>query len=380
MSGPLSGYRIVEIAGIGPGPFCGMMLADMGADVVRVDRSGAVADVSTNSPEVLNRSRKSIGVNLKHPDGVEVVMKLVETADGLIEGFRPGVAERLGIGPEACWERNPGLVYGRMTGWGQDGPLSHTAGHDIDYIAVSGVLGAIGREGERPVPPLNLVGDFGGGGMFLAFGMVCGLLEAQESGIGQVIDAAMTDGSAVLSTFIYGLAASGMWHMDKKGVNLLDGGAPWYDTYETSDGKYMAVGAIEPQFYAALLGGLEMPVCDLPDQHEPRNWSQMRSLFTERFASKTQDEWRTIFEGTDACVAPVLDLDEAREHPHNVARSTFIDVEGIVQPAPAPRFSRTPAANPGPAPRPGTHTEELLAELGIGRVRVAELRASGAIA
>lgn len=380
MAGPLSGTQIVELAGIGPGPFCAMMLADMGAEVIRVDRPDQVGSGNWNSHDVLNRGRRTIAVNLKHPDGVEVVMKLIEAADGLIEGFRPGVAERLGLGPDSCWERNPGLVYGRMTGWGQNGPLSQTAGHDIDYIAVSGVLGAIGREGERPVPPLNLVGDFGGGGLLLAFGMVCGLLEARESGLGQVVDAAMTDGSSILSTFVYGLAAAGLWDLDSKGTNLLDSGAPWYDTYTTADGLYMAVGAIEPQFYAALLKGLGFAETDLPAQHDRTRWPDLRRAFSERFAEKTREGWVAVFEGTDACVAPVLRLGEAAEHPHNVARSTFVDIDGITQPAPAPRFSRTPSATPAPPAGPGTHTDLVLADMGLSGSAIKALRESGAIA
>ncbi len=380
MAGPLSGTQIVELAGIGPGPFCAMMLADMGAEVIRVDRPDQVGRANWNSHDVLNRGRRTIAVNLKHPDGVEVVMKLIEAADGLIEGFRPGVAERLGLGPDSCWERNPGLVYGRMTGWGQNGPLSQTAGHDIDYIAVSGVLGAIGREGERPVPPLNLVGDFGGGGLLLAFGMVCGLLEARESGLGQVVDAAMTDGSSILSTFVYGLAAAGLWDLDSKGTNLLDSGAPWYDTYTTADGLYMAVGAIEPQFYAALLKGLGFAETDLPAQHDRTRWPDLRRAFSERFAEKTREGWVAVFEGTDACVAPVLRLGEAAEHPHNVARSTFVDIDGITQPAPAPRFSRTPSATPAPPAGPGTHTDLVLADMGLSGSAIKALRESGAIA
>ena len=379
MPGPLAGYRIIELAGIGPGPFCGMMLADMGADVIRVDRAGAGGGVVAPTADVLNRGRRSIALDLKNPDGVEVVMELVETADGLIEGFRPGVTERLGLGPDACWERNPGLVYGRMTGWGQSGPLSDTAGHDIDYIAVSGVLGAIGREGERPVPPLNLVGDFGGGGMFLAFGMVCALLETKTSGRGQVIDAAMTEGSAVLAAFIHGLAASGLWQLDAKGVNMLDSGAPWYDTYETADGGYMAVGAIEPQFYAEFLTLLGIDTEALPAQHDRSRWPELRDAFAERFMVKPRADWEAIFEGSDACVAPALNLAEAVTYPHNVSRQTFVEIDGLVQPAPAPRFSRTPPPTPQPPTPPGSHTDEILGELGLQTAAIEALRMSGAI-
>ncbi len=380
MSGPLVGYRIVELAGIGPTPFCGMMLADMGAEVIVVDRVDGQTDIARLSQQVLNRGRRTIAIDLKDPEGAEILMKLVETADGLIEGFRPGVAERLGVGPDACWERNPGLVYGRMTGWGQVGPLSATAGHDIDYIAVSGVLGAIGRVGDRPVPPLNLIGDFGGGGLLLAFGVVCGLLESRESGLGQVIDAAMTDGSAVLSTMMHGMAAAGLWDLKKRGVNILDSGAPWYDTYETSDGEYMAVGAIEPEFYEAFIEGLGLTGSDLPEHHDRAAWPELGRIFTVRFRERSRAEWTTVFEGTDACVAPVLHLGEAAAHPHNVERGTFIEVGGIVQPAPAPRFGRTVADPPTMPPEFGADSDDLLGELGIDASTIAGLRASGVIA
>lgn len=380
MSGPLAGYRVLELAGIGPTPFCGMMLADMGAEVIVVDRVDAKADISRVAQHVLNRGRRSIAIDLKNPDGIELFMMLVETADGLIEGFRPGVAERLGVGPDACWERNPGLVYGRMTGWGQEGPLSATAGHDIDYIAVSGVLGAIGRVGDRPVPPLNLVGDFGGGGLLLAFGVVCGLLEARESGLGQVIDAAMTDGSAVLSTMMYGMAAAGLWDVNKKGVNILDTGAPWYDTYETSDGGYMAVGAIEPAFYGAFIDGLGLADVDLPGPQDRASWPALRGVFADRFRQRSRAEWTTVFEGTDACVAPVLALGEAATHHHNLERQTFIEVGGLVQPAPAPRFSRTSAAPPAVPPEFGADSDALLGELGIDEATIGGFRAAGVIA
>ena len=356
-----------------------MMLADMGAEVIVVDRVDAQADISRVSQRILNRGRRSIAIDLKNPDGIELFMKLVETADGLLEGFRPGVAERLGVGPDACWERNPGLVYGRMTGWGQEGPLHATAGHDIDYIAVSGVLGAIGRVGDRPVPPLNLIGDFGGGGLLLAFGVVCGLLESRESGLGQVIDAAMTDGSAVLSTMMHGMAAAGLWDLNEKGVNILDSGAPWYDTYETSDGGYMAVGAIEPAFYGAFIEGLGLADTDLPEPQDRDSWSALREVFADRFRQRSRAEWAAVFEGTDACVAPVLSLGEAATHHHNVARRTFIDVGGLVQPAPAPRFSRTEADPPALPPELGADSDALLAELGIDAATIAGFRSAGAI-
>lgn len=380
MSGPLVGYRIVELAGIGPTPFCGMMLADMGAEVIAVNRVDAKMDVARLSQQVLNRGRRAIAIDLKDPEGTEIVMKLVETADGLIEGFRPGVAERLGVGPEACWERNPGLVYGRMTGWGQVGPLSTTAGHDIDYIAISGVLGALGRAGDRPAPPLNLIGDFGGGGLLLAFGVVCGLLEARETGLGQVIDAAMTDGSAVLSTMMHGMAAAGLWDLNNKGVNILDSGAPWYDTYETSDGGYMAVGAIEPAFYEALLEGLGMVGSELPARQDRSAWPELGRIFAARFRERSRDEWTWVFDGTDACVVPVLNLGEAATHPHNVERGTFVEVGGVVQPAPAPRFSRTVPDLPSIPPAIGADSNVLLGELGIDETTIASLRVKGVIA
>ena len=322
--GPLTGIRIVEFAGIGPAPFCGMMLGDMGAEVIRISRPGSGEDRSN----VLNRSRTSVEIDLKLAEGVERAMGFIEGADALIEGFRPGVMERLGLGPDACAARNPRLVFGRMTGWGQTGPLANTAGHDINYIALTGALHAIGRSGENPPPPLNLIGDFGGGGMMLAFGVVCGILEARLSGRGQVVDAAMTDGAALLMAMMYGMKSAGKWS-NKRESNLLDGGSHFYDTYQCADGKWVAVGAIEPQFYALLLEKLGLKVADQ---------ASLKALFR----SRTRDEWCALLEGTDACVAPVLDLDEAPKHPHNVARGTFVEVDGVMQPAPAPRFSRTP--------------------------------------
>ena len=347
MSGPLKGVRIVEIAGIGPGPFAAMMLADAGADVVRVDRVAAAGAKGSKglSLDLMNRGRRSVAVDLKNPAGVEAVLQLVEHADALIEGFRPGVAERLGIGPEVCLERNPRLVYGRMTGWGQHGPLSHSAGHDIDYIALAGALHPIGRAGQAPVPPLNLVGDFGGGGLLLAYGMACALLETSRSGQGQVVDAAMVDGAAVLTTFIHGLRAMGMW-TDERGKNLLDTGAHFYDVYETSDGHHIAVGAIEPQFYAELIRLSGVDPESLPAQMDRTRWDEAREILAKVFRSKTRSQWCQIFEGTDACVAPVLSLSEAPEHPHNRARGSFVEVGGVTQPAPAPRFSRTPWGDP----------------------------------
>jgi alpha-methylacyl-CoA racemase len=379
--GPLAGITVVEIAGIGPGPFCAMMLADMGAEVIRVDRAENVAGGDPASPpaDLNNRGRRSIGVDLKNPDGVAVVLDLVERADALIEGFRPGVAERLGIGPEECLARNPKLVYGRMTGWGQDGPLAGAAGHDINYIALAGALDPIGRRGEAPVPPLNLVGDYGGGGMLLAFGVVCGVVEAQRSGQGQVVDAAMVDGAAVLMTMTHALRAMGIWN-DERGTNLLDTGAHFYNVYETADGEYVSIGSIEPQFYAELvrLTGLEGE--ELPWQHDRQQWPALKERLAAIFKTKTRDEWSALMEGTDVCFAPVLSIPEAIEHPHNVDRRTFIEVAGIRQPGPAPRFSRTAPEIASPPPHAGQHTDEILAAAGFDADRVAKLRDSGAIA
>ena len=361
--GPLHGVKVIEVGGIGPGPFCGMMLSDMGAQVVRVERKGQFM-LTEPRFDVLTRNRRSMEIDLRKPEGVSAVLRMVEKADALQEGFRPGVMEKLGLGPEVCLERNPRLVYGRMTGWGQKGPLARAAGHDINYISLSGALHTIGRKGERPVPPLNLVGDFGGGGMMLAFGMVCALFEAQKSGGGQVVDAAMIDGSAALMAIIYGLRASGLW-TDDRGSNLLDGAAHFYDTYETADGKYVSVGSIEPQFYALLLKHTGIDDPDYQNQLDQTNWPAFKERFTEIFKTKTRDEWCRIMEGTDICFAPVLSLDEAKDHAQNRTRNTFIEVEGVVQPAPAPRFSRTAPATPKPPPRVGEHTETVLADFGF---------------
>jgi alpha-methylacyl-CoA racemase len=382
MGGPLAGVKVIEIAGIGPGPFAAMLLADMGAEVLRIDRAQAVAGGNPDSPplDVLNRGRRSIGVDLKQADGVETVLRLVEQADAFIEGFRPGVAERLGIGPDDCLARNPRLIYGRMTGWGQDGPYAPTAGHDINYIALAGALDPIGREGEKPVPPLNLVGDFGGGGLVLAFGIACALVEAKTSGEGQVIDAAMVDGAAVLTTFIYGLRAMGFWQ-DGRGTNLLDTGAHFYDTYETSDGKFVSIGSIEPQFYAELLRLTELEKEELPNQMDRSQWSAMKERLTQLFKTKTRDEWSQILESSpDVCFAPVLSMGEVHEHPHNRARETFVEVGGVVQPAPAPRFSRTPGAISRPPSHAGQHTDEALGDWGFTADEIAKLRGAGAIA
>jgi alpha-methylacyl-CoA racemase len=368
--GPLQGVKIIEIAGIGPGPFCAMMLSDLGAEVIRVDRKSAMG--GGTKFDILSRGRKSIALDLKNPEAIETVLKLVEQADALIEGFRPGVMERLGLGPEVCLDRNPKLVFGRMTGWGQEGPLAHAAGHDINYISLSGVLHSIGRQGEPPVPPLNLVGDFGGGGMMLALGITAALLESKQSGKGQVVDAAMTDGSAALMGIIYGLKASGIW-TNEKGTNLLDGGAHFYDTYECSDGKYVSIGSIEPQFYALLLEktGIDDPA--FQNQMDKDAWPNLKAKLAAVLKTKTRDEWCAIMEGSDVCFAPILDLDEAPEHPHNKARGTFVDIDGVMQPGPAPRFSRTAPEVPSPPPKAGEHTEEVLAAWGFSDEEIAKL-------
>ncbi len=380
MSGPLEGVRIVELAGLGPAPFAGMMLADAGADIIRIDRSDRAAYPPLEGAHVdlMNRGRRSVAVDLKHPDGVALVLDLVAGADGLMEGFRPGVAERLGLGPEECLARNRKLVYGRMTGWGQDGPLARTAGHDIDYIALSGALGAIGRVGERPLPPLNLVGDFGGGGMLLAFGMLAAILSARTTGTGQVVDAAMVDGAAALMAMTYTLRSAGIW-LDERGTNMLDTGAHFYEVYECADGGYFGVGAIEPQFYAELMRLLGLGDEDLSTQMDRDTWPAMKERFAAIFATRTRDEWEAVFAGTDACAAPVLSPGEAPDHPHNQARGTFTEVAGVVQPAPAPRFVGTPGAIRRPPPHPGQFGDEALADWGLSDQRVADLRSSGAI-
>jgi alpha-methylacyl-CoA racemase len=377
--GPLDGVRVVEIASLAPAPFGCMILSDLGADVLRVERPESCQPGRPEPVDPLTRGRRSIGLNLKAPAGVELLLKLVTAADVLVEGFRPGVTERLGFGPDVCAQRNPGLIYARMTGWGQEGPLAQTAGHDIDYIAISGALHPIGRAGERPVPPLNLVGDFGGGGMLLAIGVLAALVERQRSGLGQVVDAAMVDGSALLTSFIYGLRARGGWR-DERGVNLLDGGAPFYDTYAAADGKFVAVGALEPQFYAALLAGLGLADADLPGQMDVSGWPVLRQRFAAVFAQRTRDEWAAVFAGTDACVAPVLSQSEVAGHPHNAARRVFAETGGVTQPQPAPRFARTTPDRPSPPVRPGADTDAVLAGLGLGKAEIAGLRDSGVVA
>jgi alpha-methylacyl-CoA racemase len=386
--GPLQGVKIIEVAGIGPGPFAAMMLSDMGADIVRVDRSANAmgGDPAAPPADIFNRGRRSIALDLKSPQGVEVLLDLVEHADALIEGFRPGVAERLGFGPDVCAQRNPKLVFGRMTGWGQEGPYAPTAGHDINYIALAGVLAHLGRSDEKPTPPINLVGDFGGGGMLLAFGVVCALLEAQRSGEGQVVDAAMVDGSAVLMTMMWGFKAMGIWS-DERGTNMLDTAAHFYDTYECADGEFVSIGSIEPQFYLQLLEhtGLAKVYEDkgeeLPHQMDKARWPELKGHLTEIFLTRTRDEWCSIMEGTDICFAPVLRMEEAARHPHNVERGTFVEVAGITQPAPAPRFGRTVAEIQRPPAHTGQHTDEILADwLGADPSRIAELRGSGTVA
>jgi len=375
--GPLNGIKILEVGGIGPGPFCGMMLSDMGAEIVRVERKGGLS-LSDPKYDLLTRNRKSISINLRNPQGVETLLKMIEQVDALQEGFRPGVMEKLGVGPDICLKRNPRLVYGRMTGWGQEGPLSHAAGHDINYIALSGALHTIGRKDQNPVPPLNLVGDFGGGGMLLAFGMVCALLETQKSGQGQVVDAAMTDGSATLMTMIYGLKAAGIWK-DEPGTNLLDTGAHFYDTYETADNKFIAIGAIEPQFYELLLELAEIDDPDFQNQLDFARWPQLKEKLTILFKTKTRDAWCEIMEGSDICFAPVLSMSEAPEHPHNKQRNTFIKNNGVLQPAPCPRFSRTAPEVRNPPPTPGQDTESVLADFGFSGREIDSLKTSEVI-
>lgn len=375
--GPLKGLKIIEMAGIGPGPFCGMVLADLGAEIIRVDRASAIGTGSKQEPS--NRGKKSIAVDLKAKEGVEVVLKLVETADAIFEGFRPGVMERLGIGPEVCLARNDRIVFGRMTGWGQEGPLANAAGHDINYISLSGALAAIGRPGSPPVPPLNLIGDFGGGGMLLALGLVAALLESKESKQGQVVDAAMTDGSALLMTMIYSMQSSGMWKTTM-GSNLLDGGSHFYDTYECKDGKFISIGSIEPQFYALLCQIAELDEKVFSKQMSRDLWPEQKEEIKKIFLKKTRDEWCELMEGTDVCFAPVLDMSEAPQHPHNKERKTFIDLEGVTQPAPAPRFSRTEPEVVSSPSIVGEHTNEVLSSIGLSEEDISTLKTSGAVA
>jgi alpha-methylacyl-CoA racemase len=380
--GPLAGKRIIEIAGIGPGPFAAMLLSDLGAEAIRVERAGAVRGPTPDKPagDVSLRGRRNIAIDLKHPDGVATLLDLIESADGLIEGFRPGVMERLGVGPDVCLERNPKLVFGRMTGWGQDGPYAHAAGHDINYISLAGALAHFGRAGEAPVPPLNMVGDFGGGGMFLALGVVAALLEAQTSGAGQVVDTAMVDGTAVLMTMFWSMKAAGIFDEQNPGTNLLDTGAHFYDVYECSDGRYISIGSIEPQFYAELmrLTGLEGDD-QFARQMDATQWPELKVRIAELFKTKTCDEWCELMEMTDVCFAPVLTMSEAAQHPHNVERETFIELGGIVQPAPAPRFSRTTSEVTQLPAHAGQHTREVLADWGVDAARIGQLIESGAV-
>jgi len=379
--GPLKGIRLIEISGIGPGPYCAMVLADMGAEVIQVVRPGPPGfgmGGARSELDLLSRGRRSVGMDLKRPEGVAALLRLVESADGLFEGFRPGVMERLGIGPDVCLARNPRLVYGRMTGFGQDGPLAQAAGHDINYIALAGALAHIGRAGQAPTPPLNLVGDFGGGGLLLAFGMVCALLERVRSGKGQVVDAAMVDGAAALMTVFHAAQQSGFWS-DVPGTNLLDTGAPFYDVYETADGKHVAIGAIEPQFYAKLLELTGLASEALPGQLDREQWPRLRERLRTVFRTRTRDAWSQLLEGSDACFAPVLTMAEAREHPANRARGVFVEVAGVAQPAPAPRFSRTPAAVERAPSKPAADTDAVLADWGFSSADIARLRDEKAV-
>jgi alpha-methylacyl-CoA racemase len=382
MSGPLTGYRIIEIAGIGPGPFAAMLLADMGAEVIRVERAQSVRGPAPDTPhfDVMLRGRRNIAIDLKNPEGVATLLDLVERADALIEGFRPGVMERLGVGPEVCLARNPKLVFGRMTGWGQEGMYAQAAGHDINYISLAGALAHFGRRDEAPVPPLNMVGDFGGGGMFLAYGVVCALLEAQRSGQGQVVDTAMVDGAAVLMSMFWAFKSAGIFDENRRGTNLLDTGAHFYDVFECSDGQYISLGSIEPQFYAELmrLTGLEGDP-EFAKQMDQSQWPHLKERLREVMKSKTRAEWCELMEATDVCFAPVLTMSEAAVHPHNVERHTFIDVAGVTQPAPAPRFSRTvPEVKSAPA-HPGQHSREILTDWGLPADRVSSLLESKAV-
>ncbi|MDB5746137.1 MAG: carnitine dehydratase [Massilia sp.] len=383
MPGPLAGIKVIEMVGIGPCPFAAMMLADMGAEVIRIDRKpkpGAASPFPMLGTrfDVMARGRRSLALDLKHPEARGIVLKLAEQADILIEGFRPGVMERLGLGPDECMAHNPKLVFGRITGWGQSGPLAQAAGHDLNYIALSGMLHAMGRADAAPSPPLNLVGDFGGGAMMLAFGVVCAALEAKTSGKGQVVDAAMTDGSALLGAMMYGLRAFGSWS-DARAANMLDGGAPFYDTYACADGKFLSVGAIEPQFYAELLELVGATDPDLQKQWSQKRWPELKIKFAALFATRSRDEWCALLEGTDACVAPVLDMAEAPLHPHNRARETFIDIDGVVQPAPAPRFSRTVPEAGQAAAAPGQHSAAVLADWGWSLDAIETLKNAGVI-
>jgi alpha-methylacyl-CoA racemase len=374
--GPLSGLKIVEFAGIGPGPFCGMLLSDLGADVVRIDRKGGGRGGSPT--DITARGRRSVALDLKNPAAVEACFKLMESADGIIEGFRPGVMERLGLGPDVALKRNPKLVFGRMTGWGQTGPYANAAGHDMNYIAISGALHAIGTP-DKPVPPLNLVGDFGGGALYLAFGLLAGVIHARATGKGQVVDCAMSDGAASLMAMFYGMTAAGGWRQDRR-TNLLDGGAHFYDTYQCSDGKWISIGSIEPQFYALLLEKTGIKDPQFAGQMDRAIWPELRAKLAAVIATKTQSQWCEIMDATDVCFAPVLDLIEAPKHKHNAARGTFVEVAGVMQPAPAPRFSASPGAIQGPPPAIGAHDRDALADWGFSVSDIDKLATTGAIA
>ena len=380
MSGPLTGVKVVEFAGIGPGPFACMMLADMGAEVIRIDRAVNVGGEGKVHPKYNNllRGRKNLAIDLKNPDGVELALQLCEKADILIEGFRPGVMERLGLGPDIMFKRNPKIVYGRMTGWGQDGPIAHTAGHDINYISLSGALHAIGPQDGPPVPPLNLVGDFGGGALYMVVGALAAYIEAQKSGEGQVVDTSMVEGSASLMTSMYGALAGGLWR-EERGHNRLDGGAHYYGPFECKDGEYISLGSIEPQFYALLLKHTGLDKVDMPDQLDRNAWAQNRETIREVIKTKTRAEWTAIMEQTDICFAPILSMSEAMEHHHNVARGTFVEVDGFKQPGPAPKFARTPSKTPMGVAFAGEHSKEALADWGFAAAEIDKLEASGAI-
>ena len=380
MGGPLAGVRVIEFAGIGPAPFCGMLLADMGADVLRIDRVQQVELGQGIDPkfDFFGRGKRSLAIDLKRPQHLETALRLIEREDALIEGYRPGVLERLGLGPEVCRARNPRLVYGRVTGWGQDGPLANSAGHDINYIALTGALHAIGRAGEKPVPPLALVGDLAGGAMFLAFGILCALHEAGVSGQGQVVDTAITDSVSVLMGPFYARFAAKVWH-DRRGANVLDAGAPWYDSYETRDGRYVSIGPIEERFYAELVRQMGLDPAQLPDRRDRSGWPALREILAAAFKTRTRDEWCALLEGGEGCFAPVLSLSEAPSHPHNVARGSFADLHGYVQPVPSPRLSRTPGEVARPAPRSGQGGAGALADWGFGAEEIESLRTGGAI-
>jgi alpha-methylacyl-CoA racemase len=379
--GPLSGLRVIELASIGPGPMCAMLLADLGADVIRIDRTepSGLGVPSDPSVDVTGRGRRSVALDLKRPEGRDAALRLIARADILIEGWRPGVAERLGLGPQDCADRNPGLVYGRMTGFGQHGPLSQAARHDINYIALTGALHAIGPAGGKPVPPLNLVGDYGGGALYLAFGLMAALFERQRSGRGQVVDAAMVDGAASLLSIFHGLMAAGRWNDGLRGANLLDGGAPFYDTYTAADGRHVALGALEPKFFAEFAQRIGLPERFVKRQYDVKLWPEMREAIAAIIATRPRDDWAALLENTDACVAPVLSMTEAPRHAHARERQGFVEIGGVMQAAPAPRFSRTEAALPKPAPRIGEHSDSVLAEAGFSATEIATLRSAGAV-